>query len=321
VYPNPGTYTASLTVTDSTGASSTATSSIVVNPLPPAAPSGLSASLSGNLVQLTWQDNSSNETLFYIERCVGSGCSNFASFATQWPDTPSYTDYSAVTGQSYSYRVRAYNAGGYSPYSNIASIVAGVVGTPSPTPGPTNTPTNTPAPGTSTGFLPPSANAAQTSSAGDNNGYQTSPANAYANDSSVATDTNSGTNTNTSCTNTGKDKHRYYNYNFNIPAAAVIKGIQVRLDARADAKSGSPKICVQLSWDGGTTWTTAKSTTTLSTTEATYTLGGIADTWGRTWTSGDLSNANFRIRVIDVASNTSRDFFLDYMAVNVTYQP
>ena len=122
-------------------------------------------------------------------------------------------------------------------------------------------------------------------------------------------------------TNNGKDQHRYYNYNFNIPATAVIKGIQVRLDARADATSGSPKICVQLSWDGGTTWTTAKSTTNLSTTEATYTLGSIADTWGRTWSSGNFSNANFRIRVIDVASNTSRDFFLDYVAVNVTYQP
>ena len=182
-------------------------------------------------------------------------------------------------------------------------------------------PTPTPAPGTNTGFLSPSGNAAQTSSAGDNNGYQTNPANAYANDSSVATDTNSGTNSNTSCTNNGKDKHRYYNYNFNIPATAVIQGIQVRLDARADATGGSPKICVQLSWDGGTTWTTAKSTPILSTTEATYTIGSISNTWGHTWTPGNFSNANFRIRVIDVASNTNRDFFLDYAAVNVTYQP
>ena len=101
----------------------------------------------------------------------------------------------------------------------------------------------------------------------------------------------------------------------------MIQGIQVRLDARADATGGSPKVCVQLSWDGGTTWTRAKSTTTLSTTEATYTLGSISDTWGRTWTSGNFSNTNFRIRVIDVASNTSRDFFLDYVAVNVAYQP
>jgi hypothetical protein len=201
---------------------------------------------------------------------------------------------------------------------------------PTPTPGPTSTPTNTPvpptptstpAPGGSTGFLAPSANAALTVKAGDNNGYQSGPANAYADDSTVAIDTNSGTNTNTSCSNKGKDKHHYTNYNFNIPATAVIKGIQVRLDARADATGGSPKLCVALSWDGGATWTPTKATPILSTTEATYILGGQSDTWGRTWTPGNFGNANFRLRVIDVASNTSRDFFLDYLAVNVTYQP
>lgn len=210
-------------------------------------------------------------------------------------------------------------------------LVSGGASTPTPTntplpPTPTNTPvpptpTNTPAPSLSTGFLSPSANAAETSNAGDNNGYQNSPANAYTHDLLVASDINSGMNNTTSCTNNGKDKHRYYNYNINLPASAVIQGIQVRLDARADATGGSPKICVQLSWDRGATWTTAKSTTTLRTTETTYTLGSTSDTWGRTWTSSSLSNTNFRIRVIDVASNLSRDFFLDYAAVNVTYRP
>ena len=90
---------------------------------------------------------------------------------------------------------------------------------------------------------------------------------------------------------------------------------------RAGATGGSPKICVQLSWDGGMTWTTAKSTTTLSTTEATYSLGSPSDPWGRTWSASDFNNANFRLRVIDVAGNQSRDFFLDYVAVNVSYQP
>jgi len=78
---------------------------------------------------------------------------------------------------------------------------------------------------------------------------------------------------------------------------------------------------VQLSWDGGLTWTEARSTTTLSTTEATYSLGSPSDAWGRMWTSSDFSNANFRLRIIDVASNPGRDFFLDHVAVNVTYQP
>ena len=42
---------------------------------------------------------------------------------------------------------------------------------------------------------------------------------------------------------------------------------------------------------------------------------------GRTWWAGNFTNTSFRVRVIDVAGNTGRDFFLDYLAVNVTYQP
>ncbi len=138
VYSAPGTYTPSLTVTDSRGATGTATGSIVVSPLPPAAPSGLTASLSGFLVLLAWQDNASNETVFEIERCEGRGCMNFAGLATQWPDVPNYTDYSALSGHSYSYRVRASNAGGSSAYSNIASIVAGTGNSPQPPAAPTS---------------------------------------------------------------------------------------------------------------------------------------------------------------------------------------
>ena len=213
--------------------------------------------------------------------------------------------------------------GGYDALITCWRVSGGAVSTPTPTLGSTSTPTatSTPASSASTGFLSPSANSPQTSAAGDNNGYQTNPANGYANDSVFATDSNSGTNNNTSCANKGKDKHAYTNYNFNIPAVAVIQGVEVRLDARADATSGSPKICVQLSWDGGITWTNTKSTTTLSTSEVTYTLGGTLDTWGRTWTPDNFGNTNFRIRLINVASNTSRDFFLDYVAVNVTYRP
>jgi hypothetical protein len=207
-------------------------------------------------------------------------------------------------------------------------VDGGTFGTgPTPTPGPTNTPTATPTPTntpsgpTSTGYRAPTGQAAQTSSAGDNNGYQTSPTNAFVDDGLVATDLNSGSNNNTSCTHNGKDKHHFFNYNFSIPSTAVIQGIQVRLDARADSTSNSPRICVQISWNGGSSWTTAKQTTTLGTTEASYILGSPSDTWGRTWSVSNFTNANFRVRVIDVAGNSSRDFFLDYIAVNVTYQP
>jgi WD40 repeat protein len=173
------------------------------------------------------------------------------------------------------------------------------------------------------GFLSPSANGAVIASAGDNNGFETTPANAYANDGQFAVDTNSGTGTGTTCTGTSKDKHVFYNYGANLPAGVTIKGIQVRLDAKADSTTGAPKMCVQLSWDGGTTWTATKTTATLTTTEVTYLLGSNADTWGHTWnTTGtsELSDTKFRVRVINVASNTNRDFSLDWVAVQVAYQ-
>jgi hypothetical protein len=198
---------------------------------------------------------------------------------------------------------------------------------PTPTPGPTNTPaptatpappTATPLPPSNTGFRSPTANAA--AGGGDNNGFETNPANAYSDNATYAVDSNSGSNKYTDCYSAGKDKHNFYNYTFPIPAGSTINGLEVQLQAKADATSGAPFMCVQLSWDGGLTWTTAKSTTTLSSSEAIYTLGGPADTWGRAWTTNDLSDANFRLRIITVSSNSSRDFSLDAITVRVTYQ-
>ncbi len=174
---------------------------------------------------------------------------------------------------------------------------------------------------TNTGLRDCSAHAAVTASSGDNNGYQLNPGNACADDAAFAEDTNSGNNTTTTCANAGKDRHLYYNYGFSIPAGSTIDGVEVRLDAWADGTGGAPFICVELSWDGGTTWAAAKNTGGLTTTEATYTLGASSDTWGRTWASTEFSDANFRVRIVDVASNAQRDFRLDWAAVQVTYTP
>ena len=173
--------------------------------------------------------------------------------------------------------------------------------------------------GLDTGFISPTANAAVTSSAGDNNGFGLNPTRAYSDNASFAVDTNSGNGTGTNCTGSDKDKHLYYNYGFTIQSGATINGIEVRLDALVDNQTGAPQMCVQLSWDGGTSWTTAQSTTTLNTSEATYMLGGPTDTWGRTWSSSNFTNSKFRVRVINVASDTSRDFSLDWIPVKVHY--
>jgi hypothetical protein len=171
---------------------------------------------------------------------------------------------------------------------------------------------------TNTGLRSPTATAAD--SGGDGNGFESSPANAYTGDAASAVDMNSGTASSTSCTSTARDKHRFFNYGITLPAGAAVQGIEVRLDARVDSTSGSPRMCVELSWDGGISWTAPQATSTLTTTMATRILGGAANTWGRSWTAAELSDANFRVRVTNVANSTARDYSLDWIAVRVSHK-
>jgi hypothetical protein len=167
------------------------------------------------------------------------------------------------------------------------------------------------------GFLSPTADE-PVSSDGDDDGFGSNSTNAYADDGSFAVDSNSGSGTSTSCSGSSKDKHLFYNYSLTIPSGATVEGIEVLLDARVDSTSGSPKLCAWLSWDGGSSWTSSKSTPTLSTSEEHYILGGPTIAWSRSWTAANFSNANFRVRVASVASSTSRDFSLDWVGVKVT---
>lgn len=90
---------------------------------PPAAPINLTAAMSGDYVALNWQDVSTNEIQFYVERCQGAGCTSFIGLGASGANMTTWTDYNAAAGQNYSYRVRAWNSDGYSAYSNNATIV------------------------------------------------------------------------------------------------------------------------------------------------------------------------------------------------------
>jgi hypothetical protein len=173
-----------------------------------------------------------------------------------------------------------------------------------------------------TDYRSPTANAPRTTSNdGDRNGFEVNPTNAYADDINPAEDRNSGTGTSTDCGNSGKDRHDFYNYGISVPGGNTILGIEVRLDAWVGAASGTRNMCVQLSWNGGTSWTTARQTPNLGASLGTYILGENGDTWGHTWTPSQLSNANFRVRITDVANSTSRTFYLDWAAVKVYHTP
>ena len=91
-------------------------------PSPPSAPSGLAATaVSSTQINLAWADNSNNEDGFRIERCKGSSCTNFAEIATVGAGVSTYPNTGLTKNTTYRYRVRAFNAGGSSAYSNIAS--------------------------------------------------------------------------------------------------------------------------------------------------------------------------------------------------------
>ena len=68
---------------------------------------------------LTWQDNSTNETGFKIERSTSGG--NFVQIGTTGADITTYVDSGLADGVTYSYRVCAYNAAGSSAYTATAT--------------------------------------------------------------------------------------------------------------------------------------------------------------------------------------------------------
>ncbi|MBN1671106.1 MAG: fibronectin type III domain-containing protein, partial [Kiritimatiellae bacterium] len=86
----------------------------------PSAPSSLAASAtSSTAVTLTWQDNSSNETAFKIDRSTDG--STWSRIKETGSNVTTYTDSGLAAGQKYYYRVKASNSVGDSGYSNVAS--------------------------------------------------------------------------------------------------------------------------------------------------------------------------------------------------------
>lgn len=160
---------------------------------------------------------------------------------------------------------------------------------------------------------------------GDGDGYGTNPTNAFASDETFAVDTNSGATVNDDCTTNGVDRHMFNNYGFSVPVGATVNGIEVRQDLKVDSLTDSPFTCVELSWNGGTTWTSLKQSSLTSTNLTPYYFGSATDTWGRTWSASDFSNANFKVRVsngdTDSVNGSTTDFSLDWVPVRVYYTP
>jgi hypothetical protein len=85
---------------------------------PPTQPTYLRAlGIDDSSIELTWEDKSSNESMFLIERSTST--TNFTAIATVPANTTSYISTGLNAGTKYYYRIRASNARGNSNYTNL----------------------------------------------------------------------------------------------------------------------------------------------------------------------------------------------------------
>ncbi len=297
----PGALTSLAAFTDTALASG----SLEADTLAP--PTGLVAT-GGATVGLTWTPTVDIYASGY-ELWRGSTTGGpYVSIATVTPGTAGSTT-DAPTDGTWFYVLRSVAGAWRSLDSNEASAMV------------------TTAPPISTAYAGCTDQAADTTGAGDNNGFQTQPARACASDNLDAADPATGTTAGSSCgtgavPNPAKDRHRFWGFATGLPGSvSVITGIEVRADTGMNNNAGTTVLCAQLSWDGGTSWTDLQSVALSGPQESTYLLGGTTDTWGRSWTLAELTPTSFRVRLVPASSRTDKRIDLDYLAVSVSYQP
>lgn len=87
----------------------------------PNAPQNLSAHpVSNTRIDLSWQDNSGNETSFELERSTDG--SNFSKIAEIGANATTFQNTGLTTLTKYWYRIKAKNEIGYSAYSNVVEV-------------------------------------------------------------------------------------------------------------------------------------------------------------------------------------------------------
>ena len=158
-----------------------------------------------------------------------------------------------------------------------------------------------------TGYLSPTAHAADTG--GDGDGFETDPTYAFDDDSVPASNVGGD-----------GDRHRFSTYGMSLKSSCSISGIEVKLDWWLSALGGGNSMDVELSWDNGASWTAAKTDAVESTSERSVVMGSSSDDWGRTWTSSEFADGLFIVRATTNGSG-SPAYYLDWVPVKVYYAP
>jgi hypothetical protein len=139
----------------------------------------------------------------------------------------------------------------------------------------------------------------------------TNPQNAYVSDDLYATKNS-----------TSNPYQAWRTFGFSIPSGATITGIEVSVEARSTDSAGC-RLGVELSWNGGSSWTSSGKFAALTNVEQVFVLGASNDLWGRTsWLTTDFSDTNFRLRVQYLAPTgcaSGATTYLDQVRVRVHY--
>lgn len=116
-----GPYPISLTARDSAGLSASQTFTLTVRPLLPNAPGNLAvAAISPALVRLSWDDLSTDEFGFAIERRENEGSWVRVTLVSR--NSRTFIDTGRTCNTRYDYRVAALGSNGSSPPSNVAGL-------------------------------------------------------------------------------------------------------------------------------------------------------------------------------------------------------
>ncbi|MFV1991199.1 MAG: hypothetical protein ACC652_10705, partial [Acidimicrobiales bacterium] len=158
----------------------------------------------------------------------------------------------------------------------------------------------------------------QKTASADNTGFRspsafgvvvwTNPERAFADDSTVATETQD------------LDAQDYLEFDFTVPAGSFVLGIAVQLNAwSADAEGCQ----IEVDLDGGSGFNDTRTANLNDDVDAIHTLGGSTDLWGATWTADQFTNANFvaRVRYVDTPDCIDgSQANLDHIQVNVYFK-
>ena len=169
--------------------------------------------------------------------------------------------------------------------------------------------------------------AADTSGAGDNNGYQTNPRTRAAQRQRVRHRHEHGDGHARVVRHrrgAGHDQGSASVLGLRVRSARDgrrLNGIRVQADLQLNTHDGTNTLCAQLSWDGGTTWTTIKTQAITVAAETTLRVRCDGRHLGPDLDARPAQHDQLPRPAHRRVDDANRDFSLDYLAVSVTYAP